>query len=351
MSVLDYRAIRTVLRGCYLVREVDVCILGAGPAGLAAAVQLRRNGRDVIVLDRPPVKKPWGGETFTGTIQTTLKELGFWDRFETAGHLPGYERVSAWGGEPHTESSIMSTTGNVWHVDRDQFDLDLRRDAEHLGVPILSYLRIDCLERSRGKWSLRLDSTSEVLAPFLIDSTGRSRVLAKKLGAPVRATDWLMGLTCRVEHSERSELIPSMTLEATPYGWWYAAPTPAGHVVALFTDRDLAPPELRKKMQPVAANSAFTEWRPEDGWLPIGDACASHDPLCGWGVVRAMRNAMLAADAVSCYLSTGSLEALCDYQEHCQSQFQKYLQGLTARYSMEQRWSDSPFWGRRITAV
>ena len=74
-----------------------------------------------------------------------------------------------------------------------------------------------------------------------------------------------------------------MLLQATPFGWWYAAPVPGGHVLVLFTDADLAPIELRRRLRPAAANSAFTDTEGAQGWLAVGDACASHDPLCGWG--------------------------------------------------------------------
>jgi flavin-dependent dehydrogenase len=55
-------------------------------------------------------------------------------------------------------------------------------------------------------------------------------------------------------------------------------------------------------MSTVIANSAFTQPEGEHDWLTVGDACAAHDPLCGWGVCRAMNNGILAADAISHYL-------------------------------------------------
>jgi flavin-dependent dehydrogenase len=140
-----------------------------------------------------------------------------------------------------------------------------------------------------------------------------------------------------------------MLIVATPFGWWYAAPTPKGHVLALFTDADLASGELRRSLRPVAANSAFTQMEVEQGWLPVGDACASHDPLCGWGVHRAMTNGLLAADAIDEFLVTGRSCRLKDYQQHCYEEYERYLEGLTARYSIERRWPNAPFWARRHT--
>jgi 2-polyprenyl-6-methoxyphenol hydroxylase-like FAD-dependent oxidoreductase len=154
----------------------------------------------------------------------------------------------------------------------------------------------------------------------------------------------LLGLTASV--SGPSEL-RSMMIEATPFGWWYAAPTPRGHVVAMFTDADLAPPEVRRRLRPVAANSAFMHVEAGQGWLPVGDAFASHDPLCGWGVHRALSNGLVLADALDAHLSRGHTASLEDYRQLCRQQYQRYLAGLTRRYSIERRWPSAPFWQRR----
>lgn len=56
----------------------DVVIVGAGPAGLATALEARRHGLDVVVLDRapgPPRDKPCG-EGLMPDARTRLAELG-----------------------------------------------------------------------------------------------------------------------------------------------------------------------------------------------------------------------------------------------------------------------------------
>ncbi len=327
--------------------EHEVCVFGAGPAGLAVASRLLEKGRDVLVLDRPPTRKPWGGETFAGAIRGPLVALGFWETFKKAGHVPGYERQSAWGGEPQAESSIFQPSGPLWHVDRDRFNDDLRATVLQRGNVFASYRTLDAVSRESGKWRLSLDRGTEVTARYLVDATGRLRALARTLGARVESHDQLLGLAAKVSREESSAEIRSMLIEATPFGWWYAAPTPKGHVLVLFTDADLAPLEIRRRLRPVAANSVFTHLEGEQGWVPVGDACASHDPLCGWGVHRAMTNGLLAADAIEAFLLSGDSSRLDEYRHHCHQQFKRYLEGLTKRYSIERRWPTAPFWERR----
>jgi 2-polyprenyl-6-methoxyphenol hydroxylase-like FAD-dependent oxidoreductase len=139
----------------------------------------------------------------------------------------------------------------------------------------------------------------------------------------------------------------SMMLEATAFGWWYAAPVPGGHVVALFTDADLATPDVRRRLRPIAANSSFMHVEDDQGWQPVGDACASHDPLTGWGVHRALSNGLVLGDAITALLARGDGARIADYRQLCRQQYRSYLTGLVRHYANERRWPSAPFWQRR----
>lgn len=354
--------------------SVDVCILGGGPAGLSVAARLTQRGVRVMILDRPPRTKSWGGESFTGTIRAPLMAIGGWEAFEKAEHVLGYERESAWGGPPRTESSIVQPHGPLWHVDRDRFDADLRSTVLFGANILVAYRKLDSVaweptistttlarashlprrnvedDKSAGSgvWQVVIDGEMRVRARFLVDATGRARVLARKLHARIETDDRLMGLAAAVPRdTNQTRVIRSMLIEATAFGWWYASPTPAGHTFAFFTDTDLAPPHLRRRLRPVAANSVFTHMPPDQNWLAVGDACASHDPLCGWGVQRAMVNGLRAADAIGMFVSQNDRSLLEQYRRHVRQQYEEYLRGLRQRYSLERRWLNSPFWKRR----
>jgi len=333
----------------------SVGIFGAGPAGAATAIHLADLGVDCIVLDSPAAKKRWGGESFTGAIREPLAVLGLWKDFCAAGHVTGYEQRTAWGAPAWTKDSIFSHHGNFWHVDRERFDEDLRRALRVRGIPIFDYRILHDLLRTginAGKahceeWLLRFDQEREFSARYLVDSTGRSCALARRLGVRPRLYDHLIAFTALVPRNNNPDLHHAMLLESMPQGWWYAAPVPRGHVLAFFTDADLAPRELACSMTVSPANSAFLEPPAGQGWLPVGDACAAHDPLCGWGVCRAMSNGIRAAHAIAASLIGADGAPLENYFKFCLEQFTQYLAGLTKRYSYEQRWAHSPFWQRR----
>ncbi len=325
----------------------DVCVFGSGPAGAATAVRLADLRVSVIVLDRPPKKKPWGGESFAGAIREPLRALDLWEDFCAAGHVAGYEQRTSWGGAPWTQDSIFSPHGNLWHVDRERFDRDLREGVRARGVSIHNYSNLDALVRVDEGWRVSLDGGREIEVRYVVDATGRACAIARKLGARPRTYDRLIAFTASVPRN--AEFDHAMVIASTPGGWWYAAPVPQGHVLVFFTDSDLAPRDLARSMRTVPAYSAFIQPEAEQRWLPVGDACAAHDPLCGWGVHRAMSNGILAADAMGCYLKSGDACRLAEYQRHCRDQFARYLEGLSQHYSYEPRWRTSPFWERRLS--
>lgn len=325
----------------------DVCVFGAGPAGAAVAARLADLGLAAVVLDRSPKRKPWGGESFTGAIRHPLSVLGLWEEFCAAGHVAGYEQRIGWGSAPWEKSSIFSAQGNLWHVDRDRFDNDLREALHRRNIPVRNYHKIERLQLCGRQWHVCLDQDLEIFCRYLVDATGRARALARRLGAQPQNHDRLIGFTALMSRNKNADFDHAMVIESTPHGWWYAAPVPQGHVLAFFTDVDLASRNLAGFMKTVAANSSFVESDSELSWLAVGDACASHDPLCGWGVCRAMSNGILAAEAMSHFLRCGDAAPLDDFRRLCRVQFDDYLKGLALHYSYEQRWTSEPFWQRR----
>jgi flavin-dependent dehydrogenase len=333
----------------------DVCIFGAGPAGAATALRLADLGISSIVLEARRAKKMWGGESFTGAIRDPLSTLGLWEDFCAAGHVAGYEQRSSWGAPRWTKDSIFSQYGNFWHVDRQRFDDDLRRALRVRGIPIFDYRILHQPLRTAGSggtaqgegWGLCLDQDRAFNARYLVDATGRSCALARRLGKRPQLYDHLIAFTALVRRNQNSDLHHTMVIESMPRGWWYAAPVPRGHILAFFTDADLAPRELARSMNVCPANSAFLQAQSGEGWLAVGDACAAHDPLCGWGVCRAMSNGIRAAEAIAAHLRIADHAPLQSYFALCKKQFANYLDGLSRHYGYEQRWARAPFWQRR----
>jgi flavin-dependent dehydrogenase len=336
-------------------RCFDVCVFGAGPAGVATAIRLADAGASVVILDRPVPDPPWVGETFSNAIRTPLAQLGLWDRFAAAGHGRGYEIRSVWGAPQMVgQNALFDPQGARWHVDRARFDRDLREEAVRRGCALRLYARLGSVRRENDRWTIALgDGARALRARFLVDATGRRCVLGRRLGARHRRFDRLVALVARVARNADAAYAHAIVVEAQQNGWWYASPVPHGHALAYLTDHDLVPAgaAARAGLRIVAADSALIDPGPQTHWLAAGDAYAAHDPLCGWGVTRALRNGVHAADAIREFFERGTSSPLDAYHAARRAEFDDYLDGLVRHYSREERWAASPFWTRRSHAL
>jgi len=188
-----------------------------------------------------------------------------------------------------------------------------------------------------------------VRARFLVDATGRCCALGRRLGARRRHADALVAVVRQVPRHRDPAFGHAIVVEACAAGWWYAAPTPHGHVLAFLTDHDLLEaPAAGSGARVVAADSAVFEGAAPRGWVAVGDAFASHDPLFGFGVIRALTDGIAAGDAIAASLHARDRRALDEYHGRRLSEYDRYLDGLRYWYAREAEWPLSRFWSRRM---
>ncbi|MCW2811307.1 MAG: hypothetical protein JWP61_1765, partial [Friedmanniella sp.] len=82
------------------------------------------------------------------------------------------------------------------------------------------------------------------------------------------------------------------------------------------------------------------------GWLAVGDAAITFDPLASYGIGTALGAGVYAAAAVAGHLA-GRPDALPRYAAVVDGLFAPYLVLRHERYTAERRWPDAPFWRRR----
>jgi flavin-dependent dehydrogenase len=357
------------------MNRVDVLILGAGPAGAAAALTLRQLGHTVALVEASAGPRPRLGETLPAKALVLLERLGVATAFQQQGHLPVQAIRSAWGGpELHDHLAMFNPHGHGWHLDRVRFDTMLRDAAKEHGAIFWPHTRVTAFQRQTEYWQVACHSangTTTVHARYLIDATGRSGYLARRVGRRVPALDCLVGVARRYPMTADNHE-PWTLIEAVRDGWWYTAPLPNQECLAVFmTDADLLPPrqELEQywprwlatachthariggampkpewQMQP--AVSCYTAHEPTAGWLAIGDAALACDPLAGRGLATALETALAAAHALHGALVQAP-HATQRYAHALETRWQDYQRQRMAVYAIETRWGDAPFWKRR----
>lgn len=358
---------------------MSVIVIGAGPAGCAAALTLRAADVPVTVLDRGASRAARRCETLPGEAQPLLARLGLWPEFQRAGHLPSAGMCSVWADAvPAFRDGITQPHGAGWHVDRDRFDASLARAVTDAGASLVSGTQVvSCRHLRPGRWEVRFrsgDRLRRLAAPIVIDASGRASALARRRGAGW-ATDRLMCayVTAGPSAGGRRHAL----VEAVEGGWWYVGGTAASTTAAFFSDPDvirgsaaarpdgwrallaatrhaaerLGDPGPVPAVRTAVAASGCLRRMCGDGWIAAGDAAVALDPLTSAGITGALRGGIDAAEAVRAVVdgraTDGDVAAPARYQQRYHARYTSYLLQRAAIYGMETRWPDSPFWARR----
>jgi flavin-dependent dehydrogenase len=351
-------------------------VAGGGPAGSAAALALARGGRRVLLVDAAP-SAPAVGEALPPVGRALLGELGLLDGFLAQGHAPSPGNASAWGsGELAASDFVFGVHGPGWHLDRARFDAGLRDAARRAGAEVLSPARVTGAARTGEGWIVRVAGAGElreVACGWMVDATGRSAALARRLGAARIRHDRLVAVHARFRPRADADVDARTLVEAVPDGWWYTALLPSRErVAACLADADgAAGGRLREPAGFLAALAGTTHVRAAvagyalasrprgadagsarlappagDGWIAAGDAALSFDPLSSHGILNALHTGTRAGLAVHAHLA-GDAAAVPAYVAHVDALSAAYLGHLRTFYAMERRWPDRPFWSRR----
>jgi flavin-dependent dehydrogenase len=351
--------------------QPTVAVLGAGPAGAIAALQLARAGLSVQIIGRRLQRRPRIAETLSPEGRSELAVAGLWDRLPRGVAVPCPVVVSAWErAEPTWRSFITNPYGCAWHVDRGRFDTWLVSEAEAAGA-VLVTAAVTGIRRTDCHWAFdvrRADGEGcAAKADFLVVATGRCG-FAASLGGRERidALCLIGGLS-----EPMTDAGDSLLVEAVPDGWWYSAPTTDGRMFAgWMTDATLtADKRCREAMSTALAHAPLTRARlanpPEaccvgvaslamtpcagEGWIAVGDAALARDPISGEGLACAVRSAREGAGTILNALGGDSSAWHAASIRGAAAVAQYRNQKAVAYKAAQHRWPAERFWARRLS--
>jgi flavin-dependent dehydrogenase len=352
-----------------------VIVAGGGPAGAATAILLCEQGIDCLVINEG--KKGFiPGESLAPNSSPALHSLGAEHILQSPAHIAYTGNTVVWGSdEKRSRYFFKEPYGNGWHLDRPFFERQLRTVAEERGAYWREGWRIHDIKRVNEKMLVTCsngDKTlQEVEAEWVVDCSGRASIVARKSGVRKQTLDRLTAF-CFVNEQPHGALTGISFIEAVEDGWWYAAPVSQDKVIVNFmTDSDLQyvnVPDIRQwilqKLKQTkylqgyvdittmpdvrvrTATTAFLESPSGPGWIAVGDALCSYDPLTSFGITAAIAGNLHAVLAVKDALR-GKTGALREYAAVRQRMFNKCVGMLAEQYRLEQRWSGGEFWRRR----
>ena len=305
--------------------SADICVIGAGPAGAAAAIWGARQGANVTVFDRAPYgRDKVCGDGLTPRAVGALNTLDI--DLDGAHRIAGLRMIanSTVRELPWPAGTRFPDHGAVWPRRRlDAALIDAAAEAgadviwETEALPVIEDGRVIGVDADGEQWR----------CPLTIVATGAPGKVAKMLGTE-RIADEPFGLAIRTyaespRHAD-AHLEACLTLRdenGTPvpgYGWMF----PAGDgtvnigVGALSTMKgfkrlnlntllgsyremvtepwDLGPDLERPRAWRLPMSA---QRRHGPGWVAIGDAAGLVNPMNGEGIDYGLESGMLAVDA------------------------------------------------------
>lgn len=307
----------------------DVVVVGGGPAGTAAAVFLRQQGFDVLLLDaaRFPRDKICG-EGVSPEAWRLLGAMGARDDVARLGPraLRGMRVVApdgtAFEGSYRRGDEVLAG----FALRRTRLDAALLAATRRAGVEVREGTRVVGLEETGGRVAgVRLESGETVAARWVLGCDGRWGVSARAMGG-LRPAWRFRRFALRVHLRGVAGLSDVGEMHVGRGGYCGIAPLPddeanvafvldasafrraAGRLEAFAREtlehrfpavaartREARASDLPRAIGPLAVS---VRRRARPGLLLLGDAAGFHDPFTGEGVTLALRSGELAAGPV-----------------------------------------------------
>jgi len=347
-------------------KSVDVVVVGGGPSGSTTATLLAQHGHRVLVIEKTKFPRFHIGESLMPDSYWTFKRLNMLEKLKKSCFVKKYsvQFVSSSGRESapfYFDEMNPHESSQTWQVLRSEFDELLLNNAAEHGAEVWQESLVEEVlfdrpvrrgeepgaaggdePRATGVTVRRGGGLPQrISANVVVDATGTSAVLQKKLG--IRRADPNLRKAAIFGHYRGARREPGKDEGATlvlniqgQAGWFWYIPLAddimsvgaVGDIDYLIKGRGTPEQTLEEEIQrcptlgprlekatrvsPVHVLSDFSYGATRcagAGWVLVGDALAFLDPIYSSGVFLALKSGELAADAIHAALEANDLSA------------------------------------------
>lgn len=325
--------------------HVDTIVIGAGPAGCAAAFHLANRGHNVLLLEREPAgrSKPCGGG-MAASVQG-------WFPFDLS---PAVDQVIkevrfTWNLEDPVRAKLPGEAP-FWIVRRAILDRFLADQAARAGVTLRFSTAVQSVERQGELWRVT-DQHGEVWqARSLLLADGSASPLASRLGLGPPRPRFASTLSVEVDAPVQETEVAYFDFGSVPQGFCWVFPRHQGYSIGVGSfigQEEVNGAAVLQRLlpslglSPDAGQRQPSRLRIWDGHYPLdgsgvlvaGDAASLCDPFLAEGLRPSLMSGCQAGLALDAWLR-GDPQA---------------LKGYTA--TMRRDWGESMAWGKRIAQV
>jgi 2-polyprenyl-6-methoxyphenol hydroxylase-like FAD-dependent oxidoreductase len=323
--------------------EFDALVVGTGPAGCVTALEFLSAGWRVGMLHR-------SGEV--SAIESLSPQAC--RRLDSLSIQIGcsFSEVVAWWG---FDQPIHAFHLGARIVERVVLAEALRARAIKNGAMLISIDGLFSIERFHHVWRLEYQLVDgghfSLAAKYLIDATGRASVIGRRLGSRRIIFDDLFCISISLD---QPDLVGTWT-EMVSDGWWNLCSVREKGTLSFFSnartirkarheiaDRFCETAHLRYLLPaPKFGNCSIRPCTSSrlvpsagSGWVAVGDAAWTLQPLASAGVAKALRDASMVRRAFNHPENYDRLQT---------AEFSSYVRQLAQQYALDKRWSENPF--------
>lgn len=331
--------------------EHDVIIIGAGPAGTAAAAIIAGAGNRVLVLEREKFPRYHIGESLIPFTYGPLERLGMIPKMRESCFV---KKFSVSFVQPDGRRSVpfyfhtrydINTIAQTWQVRRAEFDLMLLDNARENGAEVREQTRVTRLLKNDSGHVIGVEAetaggeTRQHFARLVIDASGKEAFASNREGW--RVGDPYLNKVAVWTYYRGSKRAEGMDEGATTIafiperGWFWHIPMHDDRVsvgvvaegkyltrdgvrdpAAIFQreirenkwiEEHLSQGVCEGEYWLTSEYSRHSKFGASHGLLLVGDAFAFLDPVFSSGVMLALKSGVMAGDAVNEALAANDL--------------------------------------------
>ena len=353
-----------------LPENCDVLVVGAGPAGSAAAITLARAGLDVVLIDQHTFPRDKiCGDGLIPDAHRALAELGLLDEVMALAQPAHFVRATSPRGRP------LDVEGKLAVLPRKQLDEIVCRAAVRAGARMHAPLRLSQLLEEHGQVvGARLQQGKvqrPVRARWVVLATGAVPEALMNTGMALRQRPSALALRCYIRNPAMAQEITGLEVLfhrslAPGYGWIFPCGQGVFNVgVGIFwpagdkrdADRQMNLREMFHKLSSLSdtARRLFKDGEQlgplkgaplrctlegallsRPGLLVTGEAAGSTYALTGEGIGKALETGILAAQAIARGTATGAQGPALN-EAQVRAHYEAQLDALRPRFDLYER--------------
>jgi flavin-dependent dehydrogenase len=172
------------------IQNVDVLVIGAGPAGTIAASIINQAGYKVKIVEKEKFPRFVIGESLLPRCMEALEEAKFLDAVKAKGFQEKFGAKFVRGEKELCDFNFSDqyTNGHkwTWQVPRGEFDMTLANEVEKQGVEVNYEATVTDIKFEGSNSTTTVQnkdgSVQTIKARFIVDGSGYGRVIPRMFG-------------------------------------------------------------------------------------------------------------------------------------------------------------------------